>query len=88
VALSYDDAVSAGFKLRPSRFHPEDRHGERRRVGRPDPHPEMRIGGIVVRNVEAVVAPRGGLSTSLLGMSFLRRLGGFDLAKGRLILRA
>lgn len=48
---------------------------------------EMRLGGITLRDVEAVVLPRGRLETSLLGMSFLRRLRGFEVATGRMILR-
>ena len=48
---------------------------------------ELRVGDIAVRDVEAVVVPEGRLGTSLLGMSFLRRLKGFDMAGGRLTLR-
>ncbi len=48
---------------------------------------EMRIGGITVRDVDALVLPSGSLDTSLLGMSFLRRLRGFEVAAGRMILR-
>lgn len=48
---------------------------------------EMRVGGIAVRDVEALVLPRGRLETSLLGMSFLRRLRGFEVAAGRMVLR-
>ncbi|GJD62124.1 retropepsin-like aspartic protease family protein [Methylobacterium frigidaeris] len=48
---------------------------------------EMRLGGITVRDVEALVLPGGRLETSLLGMSFLRRLRGFEVAAGRMILR-
>jgi aspartyl protease family protein len=40
-----------------------------------------------VRNVEGVVLPPGKLGTSLLGMSFLKRLGGFEIAQGRLVLK-
>lgn len=49
--------------------------------------PVIRIGSISVRDVEAVVVPRGRLSTSLLGMSFLRRLSDVNMAQGRLTLR-
>lgn len=49
--------------------------------------PVIRIGAITVRDVEAVVVPRGRLSTSLLGMSFLRRLGDVNMSQGRLTLR-
>ncbi|ACL57771.1 retropepsin-like aspartic protease family protein [Methylobacterium nodulans] len=48
---------------------------------------EMQVGGITIRGVEAVVLPRGRLGTSLLGMSFLRRLRSFEAAGGRLTLR-
>jgi aspartyl protease family protein len=48
---------------------------------------ELRVGDIAVRDVEAVVVPEGRLGTSLLGMSFLRRLKGFDMAGGRLTLK-
>ena len=49
--------------------------------------PVVRIGTISVRDVEAVVVPRGRLATSLLGMSFLRRLGDVSMTRGRLTLR-
>lgn len=48
---------------------------------------EVRVGGITVRDVEALVLPRGRIETSLLGMSFLRRLRGFEVAAGRMTLR-
>jgi predicted aspartyl protease len=33
------------------------------------------------------VAKPGALNVSLLGMTFLKRLGGFEIAQGRLTLR-
>lgn len=48
--------------------------------------PEVRLNGIVVRDVEAMVMPAGRLEGTLLGMSFLRRLGGMEFAQGRLVL--
>lgn len=48
---------------------------------------EVRIRGISVRDVRAVVLPRGAAAGSLLGMSFLQKLRGFEVASGRLILR-
>ena len=47
---------------------------------------EVRIGRIVVRNVEALVIPGDGLTVDLLGMSFLGRLQKFESSGGRLIL--
>lgn len=47
---------------------------------------EVKLGGITVRNVNAVVIPGTGLGVDLLGMSFLGRLSGFEIEKGQLIL--
>lgn len=47
---------------------------------------EIAIGDIRMRNVSASVA-RGGMSTSLLGMSFLSRLGSIEVRGDRLVLR-
>ncbi len=87
VALTYEDARQAGLRVEPRDF--TDRiatangvvKAARVRIG------EVRIGDIAVRNVEAVVLPAGRLETSLLGMTFLKRLKGFEFANGRLTLR-
>ena len=47
----------------------------------------VRLGQIELRDVEARIATRGALSQSLLGMSFLKKLGSFQIAGGNLILR-
>jgi len=47
----------------------------------------LSIGPIVVRDVEALVSKPGGLTESLLGMSFLRRLRSFDFSGEFLTLR-
>ena len=49
---------------------------------------EVAVGGIVIETVAAAVMPRGGLTTPLLGMSFLNRLDGFAIEGDRLTLRA
>ena len=46
------------------------------------------IGGIVERKVPALVSSPGDLKTSLLGMSFLKRLESFEVHGERLVLRA
>jgi aspartyl protease family protein len=48
---------------------------------------EVRLGDILVQDVEAVVLPAGALSVSLLGTSFLRRLRGYEVQGGRMVLR-
>jgi aspartyl protease family protein len=46
----------------------------------------VEIGGLTVRDVEAVIMPDGALGQNLLGMSFLSRLRRFEFADGRLVL--
>lgn len=48
---------------------------------------EIRLGGILVRNVEAAVLPEGALGMSLLGTSFLGKLRGYEVQTGRMVLR-
>ncbi|MBB6309132.1 TIGR02281 family clan AA aspartic protease [Xanthobacter tagetidis] len=45
------------------------------------------VGGIVERQVPALVSPPGVLRTSLLGMTFLSRLDGFEFRGDRLTMR-
>jgi aspartyl protease family protein len=44
------------------------------------------IGGLTVRDVEAVVMPAGALSQNLLGMSFLSRLKRYEFRGSQLVL--
>ncbi|MDB5579956.1 MAG: peptidase [Bradyrhizobium sp.] len=46
----------------------------------------VEVGGIVVRDVDAMVLPDEALSENLLGLSFLSKLKRFEYAKGQLIL--
>ena len=45
------------------------------------------VGPIVVRNVRALVARKGALGESLLGMSFLERLQSYSVERGKLVLK-
>jgi aspartyl protease family protein len=44
------------------------------------------IGGLVVRDVDAMVLPDEALSENLLGLSFLSRLRRFEYANGQMVL--
>jgi aspartyl protease family protein len=87
VALSHDDARTVGaHKLRPIRrtsFSTANGvvSGSIIRLD------EVRVGDLVVRDVEAAVMPPGALGVTLLGMSFLRGLDGFEVSKGKLVMR-
>jgi aspartyl protease family protein len=48
---------------------------------------KISVGPIVMRDVRALVARPGALSESLLGMSFLDRLQGYSVERGRLVLK-
>jgi aspartyl protease family protein len=87
VTLSHQDAHAAGIRVRPDQFTRRLATANGVVEAAPVQIAEIRLGDIVVRNVEAVVLPDGRLATSLLGMSFLRRLGGFEIARGQLILK-
>lgn len=87
VALSAEDAVKAGVTTRAS-----DRRARFSTANGVVEAPVVRlasveVGGIVVRDVEAAVMPHGVLEGTLLGMSFLRALAGFEVAKGRLVIK-
>lgn len=45
------------------------------------------VGGLIVRDVDALVLPSGALSENLLGLSFLSRLRRFELADGQMVLQ-
>jgi aspartyl protease family protein len=44
------------------------------------------VGGIVVRNVPALIVPGNALGENLLGLSYLTKLKRFEYANGRLVL--
>ncbi|MCJ2035066.1 TIGR02281 family clan AA aspartic protease [Methylobacterium sp. J-068] len=86
-AFTYEDAERAGLSVseRDFRLPVQTANGTvyaaRVRIS------AMRVGNIVVQGVDGMVMPRGRLSTSLLGMSFLKRLNEFSMNGGRLTLR-
>lgn len=49
--------------------------------------PELRLQSLVIRDVEAVVMPAGAMPVTLLGMSFLKRLGSFEMQGKTLVLK-
>lgn len=46
----------------------------------------VEVGGLMVRDVAAVVMPDAALRDNLLGMSYLSRLRRFEIANGKLVL--
>jgi aspartyl protease family protein len=87
VALSFEDARAAGIQVGPRDFTRTIATANGAIEAAPVRIGEIRLGDIVVRNVDALVLPRGRLTTSLLGMSFLKRLDSFEISRGQLTLR-
>lgn len=86
-AFTYEDAERIGIRVYASDFQRKVETANGTVSVAAVRVPSIRVGTISIRDVEAVVLPRGRLATSLLGMSFLRRLSAFNMAGGRLTLR-
>lgn len=87
VALTAADARALGIQLSPSDYKMTLNTANGAVKGARVNLREVRLGDILVRNVEAVVLPAGALSMSLLGTSFLGKLQGYEVQTGRMVLR-
>lgn len=87
VALTYEDAERAGIFVRPSDFNriAQTANGNARVA--PVTISRIEIGGLMVRNVPAVVSQAGRSQRTLLGMSFLSRLSRVEMRAGTLVLQ-
>jgi aspartyl protease family protein len=86
-AFSEEDAARIGIRLTPADFTRVWNTANGTVRVAPIRIAVLQVGSITVRDVEAVVIPRGRLSTNLLGMSFLKRLRDFSVAGGTMTLR-
>lgn len=82
VALSHEDAQKIGMTPFPSDYTLAMSTANGVVKAAQKTISEVRIDTIVVRDVQAVIMPPGALRTSLLGMSFLQRLSGFEIVGG------
>ena len=86
VALTPEDAKKAGIKLRDLTYNSPVNTANGQTLAASVTLKSLAIGGVRVRNVEAIVVPEG-LSVSLLGMSFLGKLQKVEATKKMMILR-
>jgi aspartyl protease family protein len=87
VALSYEDAAAIGVYPAPADYkYAVSTANGAARVARATLR-DVRLGSLVVHDVEALVGERGALSSSLLGMTFLSKLSKIEVASGALVLR-
>ena len=86
--IALNESSAARFGLRPSRGDYKATVATANGTVKAAPArlPMVDIGGIVVRDVDAMVLPDEALSENLLGLSFLSKLKRFEYANGRLVL--
>lgn len=87
VALTYEDARAVGIFVGPSdfKYSVKTANGTARVA-----HvmlDSVSIDDILIRDVEAVVTEEGKMNITLLGMSFLGRLGKAEMSRGLLVLK-
>ena len=86
VALTESDAARLGFHPAPRDYIAQLKTANGTIRGAPVRLGIVEIGGLMLRNVSAVVLPDEALSENLLGLSFLSRLRRFEYRDGRLVL--
>ena len=88
VALTYDAAASIGYHLSDAEFKYAMNTANGTARAASITIPLIRVGNVEARNVLAVVSQPGALTgRSLLGMSFLKKLGGFETGQSSLVLK-
>lgn len=86
VALNLSTARKAGISLNAGDFtHQVDTANDMAKVAVIE-IADLSIGRIVLKNVQAVVLEDKALQTNLIGMSFLKRLGKYQVENGNLLL--
>ena len=88
VVLTHDAAKAAGLPLEVLSYSVTVDTANGRTRAAPVTLQTIGVGNIVERDVSALIAQPGQLRQSLLGMSFLNRLEGWEVRGDRLVLRA
>jgi len=86
VALTAEDAERAGIHPFPSDYNQPVNTANGVVMAARAELREVSLGQIRVRDVASIVLPRGAGRISLLGMTFLKRLSGFQVLDNRLVL--
>lgn len=86
--IALNESSAARFGLRPSRsdYRAMVTTANGTVKAAPARLPMVEVGGLVVRDVDAMVLPDEALSENLLGLSFLSKLRRFEYANGRMML--
>jgi aspartyl protease family protein len=87
VALNESSAARFGLRPIPSQYTAIVTTANGTLKGAPARLDRIEVGGLVVRDVDAMVLPDEALSENLLGLSFLSRLKRFEYANGQMVLQ-
>ena len=87
VVLTHDAAVAAGLPVEMIHYTVNVDTANGRAQAAPVTLDRIAVGSIVERAVPALIAPPGQLKTSLLGMSFLSRLQGWEVRGDKVTMR-
>lgn len=88
VVLRAENATALGFKPEALNYSIPVATANGGALAAPVVVESLSIGPITERNVRALIAREGVLHANLLGMTFLERLGSYEVRRNRLILRA
>jgi aspartyl protease family protein len=88
VVLRAEDAAALGFKLDSLDYSIPVATANGGALAAPVVIERLTVGAITERKVRALIARSGVLHANLLGMTFLERLGSYEVRGNRLILRA
>ena len=88
VFLTFEDAAGLGYHPVANDFQWRIRTANGETKAAPVTIPMIRVGNVEARNVQAVISQPGALTThNLLGMTFLRKLSGYQVDAGRMVLK-
>ncbi|HMK90660.1 MAG TPA: TIGR02281 family clan AA aspartic protease [Methylocystis sp.] len=87
VSLSSEDAAQLGIFPLPGDYSVRLQSANGIVLAAPVKLQRVKLGGIEVYDVDAVVSERGAMRGSLLGMTFLSKLSHVEIASGELVLR-
>lgn len=87
IVLANKDAIAAGIDVNALKFVIPVSTANGKTLAASARIDEMSVGGILRRNMPALVAAEGAMSGSLLGMDFLDTLAGYSVDQDRMILK-
>lgn len=88
VALSYEDARRLGINPHKADYTIPVNTASGRIFYAPTKLRSVRIGNVEIRNLDAIVAPKGAMSITLIGMNYLNKLKSFHFNRGKLTLES